>query len=438
MTRCPLHRALPTVVAALIGTVFNPAVHAQAPADSGAVAAAAPEFDLTPPASVGGDADHAAPTAARAAIEAFAQRVRVESMRKFNEFGGAYIEVDDEVLLDYYSCPQARWYMVPVNEDGSASEVEGFALLQRTLTDQNVDRIEAIIEGMAEGQFLVVAVHDAVFVNFGEQGFSIPPRMQEALGRVGIATDFTGLTARRTPYLAIGMKGAAPGEAIERAGDGPGEANGAGTVRYPDEPYADRVDEAERFFTLTVLDDATGEPLAGARVVVQQTREFFEFTTDDAGQVEFGWVAWSPKVLSVTAEAAGKAKMKLAWHPADEGAGVPTEMELRLPTGVTLGGTVVDAAGEPVPKGWVFFDLGAASNRDGEAFPYANEHSPLRADDDGRWVTPDLVPADFSGGSVRFGVRGWSEPRTKAELDEALFDELREGEAVLRLDAAQP
>ncbi len=438
MTRCPLHRALPTVVAALIATVFNPAVHAQAPADSGAMAAAAPEFDLTPPASVGGDAEPAAPTAARAAIEAFAQRVRVESMRKFNEFGGAYIEVDDEVLLDYYSCPQAQWFMAVVDTDGTAGKVEGFTLLQRTLTDQHVDRIEAIIEGMAEGQFLVVAVHDAVFVDFGELGFSIPPRMQEALGRVGIATEFTTLTARRTPYLAIGMKGAAPGEAIERAGDGPGEANGAGTVRYPDEPYADRVDEAERFFTLTVLDDATGEPLAGARVVVQQTREFFEFVADDAGQVEFGWVAWSPKVLAVTAEAAGKAKMKMKWSPAGEAEAVPTEMTLRLPAGVTLGGSVVDAAGEPVPKGWLYFDLRSGPRGDGEAFPYANEYSPLRADDDGRWVTPDLVPADFPGGSVRFSKRGWSEPRTKAELDEALFDELREGEAVLRLDAVQP
>ncbi|MEM1108029.1 MAG: hypothetical protein AAGH99_04980 [Planctomycetota bacterium] len=390
---------------------------------------------IAQPAGSGAGGHAAGPTEAMSTaerVQEFAKRVRAESMRKFNEYGGAYIEVNGNVLIDYYTCPWSRLFLVVIDHNGNPGKVEQFILVDKRNNEKYVDRIVQIIEQMGDGDYIVMAVHDSINKKFNEQGdTSIPPRLQKSFARVGIATELAKLSPH-TPYIAIGMKGAQPGEAVEVVGEGKGIATGAGTVRYPDVPYQERTAGAP-FYRLTVTDAFTGEPIPGAKVIVQQTREFFEFTADERGQVEFSWVGWSPQVLGITAEAPGKAKMKLRWRDVTTKQRVPWHFELALPEGTILGGQVVDHNGEPVPKAYLFLSLDKGQLDDGVAYPYVNDFCPVHADADGRWQVRQ-APKAYLNGSIRFSEPGWSHRRTAVQITPEIHRELLDGKAVLKTE----
>ena len=359
--------------------------------------------------------EQTAPASATAQqIQEFAQRVRAESMRKHNEYGGAYIEVNGQVLLDYYTCPWSRLFIAVIDRDGKPAPVEQFILVDRKNCEKYTEQIIQLIGKMQPGDFIVMAVHDSINQQFNENGGnSILPSLQSAFAHVGVATDLAKLDPK-TPYIAIGMKGAAPGEAVEIVGQGDGLETGAGTVRHPNLSYEQRAANVP-FWTVTVKDQETGQPVAGAHVVVQQTREFFEFETDENGQVTFHWVAWSPKVLAITAEAPGKAKIERRWKNIFASEPLPWRFDIELPEGASLGGQVVDADGNPVAKAFLFLGVHQDVRTDGTPYPYVNDYQPIHADEDGRWQV-DQAPAAWLNGHITFSKPGWGVTRTQLSI----------------------
>lgn len=217
-----------------------------------------------------------------------------------------------------------------------------------------------------------------------------------------------------------------------------------------------------RTLTVTVLDDATGQPLPGAEVfaphVGQWNQPQPQRLTDEQGKFVLRVVAVPMEVrrdmssFSVSARAKDHAQRAVMWASAggDVFAGVPPGVTIKLPSGVPIGGVVQDERGQALAGVRVLlfgsgnrgFTLGLSErNTNGYSELVLNDRQSPAAmtDAKGRWRF-NQFPPDLTDVEVTF-VRPDGAQETYATPREAYYPqrpaislaELKEQTAVTRL-----
>lgn len=139
--------------------------------------------------------------------------------------------------------------------------------------------------------------------------------------------------------------------------------------------------------TLHVVADDTGEPLAGAEVRVGgncSSGPEIMFTNEN-GVLSLPFESEVVYDASFTASAPGRTPQTAWWNKRHWGHPVPDEYTLRLPRGATVGGRVVDLAGEPVAGAEVQVKTPGVSVDAGHYTGPQTAYLKLTTDADGRW-----------------------------------------------------
>lgn len=186
---------------------------------------------------------------------------------------------------------------------------------------------------------------------------------------------------------------------------------------------------------VTVLDDATGEPIAGAEVRVRVNNANDLLNTDAAGRVAVE-SAVGARLVSLTVSAPQFVPVRAFWNASSSPLGVPFEgYTFRLTRGTVVGGVIQDEQGRPVPNTLIYVTLEPEDYLSRQTPPSSTPQPsiydlPLTTDAEGRW-TCDLLPAKWH--SVR--IRTESPDFYNAPFGERLTDAdaLRQRSAVLKL-----
>ncbi len=148
-------------------------------------------------------------------------------------------------------------------------------------------------------------------------------------------------------------------------------------------------------FHLTVLDSKTAQPLSDVKV---RAWAGSGLVTDAAGNCSFPLpVSGSSRFYyRITLSKPGYVGKYVTWSEAqkDKIEDIPSQYTVRLDPGVTIGGFVKNAKGEPVPGARVIFSGPVTTNGQHERLMVAANYHAERTDDSGHWQNSD-VPADF-------------------------------------------
>lgn len=371
-----------------------------------------------------------------AAIAEAAEHVKLESMREFDGYGGAYIEIDGVAVVDYYNCPWSRWFVVTTNADRAVIASEEYILPNPKINARLTRELIAQLDAVPDGGFVMVAVYDAVTHTDGFDGrSSISDQLQAALEGFGIGSDLRTV-GEDIPYVALGRKGAAPGEALEKLGNGGqprylnnSEFDDRDVVRHPELPTQNAA-TARGDVVVTVIDGRTGDPLRGARVTVKETRAFHHLRTDRNGEIRFDLDGWSQKHVSVTARHPGLASMRVSWRNPTPGDPSLQSARLVMPEGVRIVGELLNTSGLPLGSQRTYFRFGPRSSKE-NGVPYlrVNDIFVYRPDPNGRFILED-APADLLvGAEISFGHSNFTRPTTTVTVDEEGAEALRKGTA---------
>lgn len=196
-----------------------------------------------------------------------------------------------------------------------------------------------------------------------------------------------------------------------------------------------------KMFAVQIVDDATGQPLAGARItgtiwrggVVEPIEVYLR--TDAAGRAEitvpadvtYGWL---------TAVADAHVPIQL---PLDgELESLPDALSLRMPNGTTVGGLVLNEAGQPIAGATVaIFASPVVPQLKFEAgVPYAQTRNlRVTTDEGGRW-TSDQLPAEWNGFHVQVAHPGYVGEYSLTPIDDV--EALRDGTATVTMPSGRP
>lgn len=188
-------------------------------------------------------------------------------------------------------------------------------------------------------------------------------------------------------------------------------------------------------WVVTVVDDSTGEPIAGAELRLRVNDGQNLLNTDQTGRAMVE-SAVGARFVSVTASAPQFVPMRVFWNTSSTPLGVPAEgFTIRLPRGVVVGGMVQDEQGRGVPNALIYFSCEPVEfdpQRGSPAgIPQASIYDlPLTTDAQGRW-TCDIMPSQWRGARIRTELANFY----NAPFGERLADPnaLRERTAVLKL-----
>lgn len=153
----------------------------------------------------------------------------------------------------------------------------------------------------------------------------------------------------------------------------------------PGDELGDLVSERQ----LLVVDE-DGRPIQDAQVTVSVSDlPKAELLTDEDGIVRFRYLDMAGVGFQVFKE--GHPQMR--WYPARRGEQLPEQLEIVLPPGIPVGGSVVDERGRPIEGAEVRISVSevrAGSRSPNRAYS-AIEHYIVHTDAEGRWET-DIFP----------------------------------------------
>jgi hypothetical protein len=159
-----------------------------------------------------------------------------------------------------------------------------------------------------------------------------------------------------------------------------------------------------KLIAFDVVDAGTNKPIAGVRLVGRVMNQQRTWVTGEDGQVTLD-VDGGAKTLSISATADGYVPTIVTWAAAPRGEGIPGEYLLRLERGTTIGGRVVDEAGQPVAGADVGLFLERKGQRSvgptmllGERVQLYNVH--VKTDPEGYWHF-DQAPARMDPARVQ-------------------------------------
>jgi hypothetical protein len=157
--------------------------------------------------------------------------------------------------------------------------------------------------------------------------------------------------------------------------------------------------------TIQATDQATGEPIFGASVIVETNAGRQQSQTDDYGQCALTIPAGHLNYLSISVEKSGYVCMAATWENVQPGQKMPGQLSFAMEMGTTIGGKVVDEAGKPVAGAVVhLLSPGASEARDGKV--RIDFRADARTDAAGRWSV-DTAPPHIQGVEYTVTARGF-------------------------------
>jgi protocatechuate 3,4-dioxygenase beta subunit len=156
------------------------------------------------------------------------------------------------------------------------------------------------------------------------------------------------------------------------------------------EPKAEDADFPPlKLIELDVVDPATNKGVGGVKLAGRVNNQARTWMTGEDGHVKLD-VDGGAKSLSIAATKDGYVPTTVTWAAAPRGEGIPSEYLMRLERGTTIGGRVVDEAGQPIAGVDVALHLERKGERSvgptmiqGERVSLYNLH--VKTDPDGRW-----------------------------------------------------
>jgi protocatechuate 3,4-dioxygenase beta subunit/peroxiredoxin len=180
---------------------------------------------------------------------------------------------------------------------------------------------------------------------------------------------------------------------------------------------------------LTVLDQASGQPIAGAQIEFDAEPTNGRTTTDARGQatIDFSSSQW-PWLSVQHSHYVGK---EIRWHQGRESETPPTAYTVRLEPGTTIGGKVVDDAGKPITGAHVVVWLEGNKLPDPCESVYVSDEG-VKTSADGMWEMDD-IPNQYK--SLQIGA--WDYQHLEKEFfplqEFSPFSALRDHSAVFAL-----
>ena len=182
------------------------------------------------------------------------------------------------------------------------------------------------------------------------------------------------------------------------------EATGTETEKSP--PEVEPADKAEaedaagepqgRRMLVRIIDEA-GQPVAGARLRVAAARDITEHRSDSNGEVHLPLAEKDPGYFVLRALADGYVPMAARWSNARRWDPIPSEFNLKVPKGTTIGGIVQDEAGRPIEGAEVLLRL-PSDNVWGDRAALGVWDLPVPTNAEGKWrVEPDAGGASSPG-----------------------------------------
>ena len=148
-----------------------------------------------------------------------------------------------------------------------------------------------------------------------------------------------------------------------------------------------------------VVDKATRQPLAGAKLEIMLTGRQSEQQTDAAGAAHVALRVQDPAWLGITVSKEGFVSKRVDWRGYRLGQMVPESQGFELEPGITIGGVVHDSAGKPVEG----VELSVSIFGFGKAGEVMDHMSDTRVTTgvDGRWSC-DGTPPEISTLNISF------------------------------------
>lgn len=222
------------------------------------------------------------------------------------------------------------------------------------------------------------------------------------------------------------------------------EAEPAGDVELPEAKSAAKAKKkaaasagkaAKQRSLLVRVRDVSGKPIPNASIVVRQQNDRKTYRADSAGNFTTQIPQPPPSLVVVTVSAPQHVRMQARfWN--DRGQmpePIPATLSFRMERGTTVGGRVVDMAGEPIAGAKVYF---SASGRP------ATPRDPTRQSvyevlsttgKDGRWRC-DVAPAKMTRASLRVTHSQFVSERSSRRVPEKQWGKLRKREHVSLLE----
>ena len=150
---------------------------------------------------------------------------------------------------------------------------------------------------------------------------------------------------------------------------------------------------------MRVIDKATGQPVAGAKLEIVLAGRRFEQQTDAAGTSHLALRVQDPAWLGITISKDGYVSKRVDWRGYRLGQTVPDSQLFELERGITIGGVVHDTAGKSVSGvelSLSIFGFGKA----GEVKDHIMGRT-VTTGPDGRWSC-DGTPPDISTLNINF------------------------------------
>jgi protocatechuate 3,4-dioxygenase beta subunit len=149
--------------------------------------------------------------------------------------------------------------------------------------------------------------------------------------------------------------------------------------------------------------DAQGNPIANSKIGFQfrgNEAPVLETSNDDGWFVK-SFKTQTPAYLIIHARADGYAPMRAFWRNGDEYPldPLPAEFTFKMMKAITVGGAVIDEAGEPIEGARVQFSAGVKQDSDASRAQISFSFESYTTDEKGRWSC-DLAPQAIDTGSI--------------------------------------
>ena len=232
----------------------------------------------------------------------------------------------------------------------------------------------------------------------GSATFALKKLLSAAKGKAAAASGLLVLGAALTVWHQLRSNRAGAENAVQvqpavpaaRAGDSAARVESAVPIPAP----ANAVASSQ--MTLQVVDAETGEPLPNAKLHLNYLRQDGRGTvvrqvTDANGRLGVDGLQVPFRGLNMFVTADRHVPKVTTWG---FGRAMPAEYTMKLERGVTIGGAVVDEAGQPIPGAKIQFDDGRGNDPALQENIQFGPDTATVTDPDGRWSC-NMVPKDL-------------------------------------------
>ncbi len=169
---------------------------------------------------------------------------------------------------------------------------------------------------------------------------------------------------------------------------------------------------------IRAVDEATGKPIANPKFGVQLGKDLNWHDGDARGKFVATLPTAAPRYCYLKVRADGYTPMRAFWRngkgrPRDD---VPRVFTFPMTKAITVGGTVVDEDGKPVPGATVRFGASDLKSHPGRRATASFRGEEYTTDEQGRW-TCDLAPPQMSSGSVKVNHPDFVDHGTNISVD---------------------